>query len=165
MEEERKITSKFVQSTAVLQQDKALIPFKGNEGFDITDSIAIDVKIEVDSRDVPVKIFNIKELYRDGRRLAPDQVSITPQEWRLPATDQVPIPLCARLDYLVRTVHFGDKTVIEGDDSVEFQRGSLPPISVSQRMHVHQNVYVNSKRADNLINQINNDPVIWGGRR
>jgi hypothetical protein len=36
---------------------------------------------------------------------------------------------------------------------------------VSQRMQVHQNVDADIKRADDLINRITNDPVIWGGRR
>jgi hypothetical protein len=36
---------------------------------------------------------------------------------------------------------------------------------VSQRMQVHQNADADIKRADDLINRITNDPVIWGARR
>jgi hypothetical protein len=130
LEENLKLTQRYVSVTGALAPKSAEIIQQGSLGIDVTGNIAVDFTIRLESSD-ETDTFDFEPLFDSaGKPSAPDAIVFTRRTAKFVSNVSSDIMAKAALTATIRHVIRGDDTLMEGDDAVQFRTGSTKPIDV-----------------------------------
>jgi hypothetical protein len=131
LEENLKLTQRYVFVTGGLAPKSAEIVQQGSPGIDVTGNIAVDFTIQIESTN-QLYTFEFEPLFdRAGQPTPPDAIVLTRQTEKFASDASSDIVAKGTLTATIRHVIRGDDTVMEGDDVVEFRTGAAKSIDVT----------------------------------
>lgn len=131
LEENLKLTQRYVSVTGGLAPRSAEIVQQGAPGIDVTGNIVVDFTIQIESTD-ETYTFEFGPLFDGAQKpTSPDAIVLTRQTVKFVSDASSDIVAKGALTATIRHVIRGDDTVMEGDDIVEFRSGAAKSIDVT----------------------------------
>ena len=127
MSEAVNLRKRYVAMTGMLSQNEAVLFQQGVVGIDLSGNSFVDLEIKVPSKQSRETVITYDSLRNsDGTWKSQNNIHLTTTFIEVPGINQE-IKLEISADAVVRKVLSEDKTVIEGDDCVEFVKSSAIP--------------------------------------
>jgi hypothetical protein len=124
LNEEIALRQRIVTSTGALSPQRAEFYQQGAVGIDLTGNVIIDMEVDVVRDSIPFRTYSFADLFQSsGGPNAAGNVRPRLQQIIYPEKAVPPIMMRASLEYAVRHVASGDKSIAEGDDRVQYLRG------------------------------------------
>ena len=132
LEENLQLMQRYISVTGTLTPDAAELIQEGSPGTDVTGNIVVDLTIQIDAS-FHTDTFNFKPLFDGtGKPKPPDEIVFTRHTVTYVPRDAFrDVKAQGTLTATVRHVIRGDDTIMEGDDIVQFRRGSAQPIVIT----------------------------------
>jgi hypothetical protein len=132
LEENLQLTQRYVSFTGTLTPEAAELVQGGSPGIDVIGNVVVDFTIQFDAS-TQTDTFGFKPLFdATGKPKPPDEVVFTRRTVTYVLKDAFrDVKAQGTLTAIVRHVLRGDDTLMEGDDVVEFRRGSARPVDIT----------------------------------
>ncbi len=119
LSEEVSLRQRYVVTSGRLNRDEAVLYLQGVTGIDLAGNFLVDITFQVKANRELKPVLVYGPLGKDGRLMKPEEIRIDFVDLKYPADSN---SLICKMEYLytLRHVKKQDKTIIEGDDDVDF---------------------------------------------
>jgi hypothetical protein len=115
------LRQRYVRSSGSLEDKKATLLQQSVVGIDLTGNLIVDVEVKYEKTNFSY-VTTISRLFEEGKASIPEKVLIETRPTLYPEDAKVDLVAQLSLDYVLREVQAGDRTILEGDDKILLQK-------------------------------------------